>query len=119
MQQLKIETTNMAREIELLEVYKRRLLGQGLESCSDEELHDIDSQMERSLRNIKARKEQLFKEKIEQIQAKERLLLEENAKLCEKCGMKTWQPLAKEKETARNSEVETELFIGLPQMRYT
>ncbi|KAA8533793.1 hypothetical protein F0562_031310 [Nyssa sinensis] len=121
MQQLKHETSNMAKKIELLEVSQRRLLGQGLESCSVDELHEVDSQLQHSLRNIRARKAELFKEKIEQLKEKERLLLEENAKLCEKCGSK---PPAKEKEivtssrqSIQSSEVETELFIGLPEMR--
>uniref|UniRef100_A0A5B7BWS4 Uncharacterized protein n=1 Tax=Davidia involucrata TaxID=16924 RepID=A0A5B7BWS4_DAVIN len=119
-QQLRHETSNMAEKIELLEVSQRRLLGQGLGSCSVEELHEIDSQLGQSLRNIRARKDQLFKEQIEQLKEKERFLLEENAKLIEKCGVK---PPAKEKEivsmslSLRNSEVETELFIGLPEMR--
>uniref|UniRef100_A0A5B6YVG3 Putative MADS-box protein SOC1-like n=1 Tax=Davidia involucrata TaxID=16924 RepID=A0A5B6YVG3_DAVIN len=123
MQQLKNETTNMEKTIELLEVSTRRLLGQDLGSCSVEQLHEIDSQLQQSLRNIRARKAQLHEEQIEQLQAKERLLLEENAKLWEKCGMKTQQPQAKEKEIVRflqssqSSEVETELFIGLPEMR--
>ena len=34
----------------------RKLLGQGLGSCSVEELEEVESQLERSLRNIRARK---------------------------------------------------------------
>ncbi|XWS37744.1 hypothetical protein CRYUN_Cryun19dG0071300 [Craigia yunnanensis] len=69
-QQLKLEAANMVRKIELLEVSRRKLLGQGLGSCSIEELQEVQSQLERSLRNIKARKGHLFKEQIEQLKAK-------------------------------------------------
>ncbi|XP_022737109.1 MADS-box protein AGL42 isoform X2 [Durio zibethinus] len=69
-QQLRLEAANMVRKIELLEVSQRKLLGQGLGLCSVDELHEVESQLERSLRNIRARKE--------------RFLQEENAKLSEK-----------------------------------
>ncbi|GKU89425.1 hypothetical protein SLEP1_g3562 [Rubroshorea leprosula] len=106
-----IGTENMFKKIEFLEVSKRKLLGQGLGSCSVEELQEIGSQLEQSLKNIRARKE--------------RMLLEDNRQLCEKCGGsgKLWQQsLTKQRnainDSAQNkqcSEVVTELFIGLPQ----
>ncbi|XWS61081.1 hypothetical protein CRYUN_Cryun07bG0095100 [Craigia yunnanensis] len=55
-QQLRLEAANMARKIELLEVSQRKLLGQSLGSCSIKELQEVESQLERSLRNIRARK---------------------------------------------------------------
>ncbi|XP_022734931.1 MADS-box protein AGL42-like [Durio zibethinus] len=82
--QLRLEAENMARKIELLEVSQRKLLGQSLGSCSVEELLEVESQLERSLRNIRARKGHLFKEQMEQLKAKERFLREENAKLSAK-----------------------------------
>ncbi|GKU89468.1 hypothetical protein SLEP1_g3601 [Rubroshorea leprosula] len=84
MKHLRIETENMVKKIEFLEVSKRKLLGQGLGSCSVEELEEIDSQLEQSLKSIRARKAQLCKEHIQQLKAKGRMLLEENRKLCEK-----------------------------------
>ncbi|GKU89421.1 hypothetical protein SLEP1_g3559 [Rubroshorea leprosula] len=124
-QHSRIETENMVKKIEYLEVSKRKLLGQGLGSCSLEELQEIDSQLEQSLKNIRARKVQLYKEQIQQLKAKERMLLEENVKLYEKwCdGGKLWQqPLTQQRKVVndctqnnRCSEIETELFIGLPQ----
>ncbi|KAK6250519.1 hypothetical protein SCA6_004524 [Theobroma cacao] len=123
-QQLRLEAANMVKKIELLEVSQRKLLGQGLGLCSVEELQEIENQLERSLRNIRARKSLVFKEQIEQLKAKERLLREENAKLSEKFGGKQRRPSTQRKEAAifgsqssRSSEVETELFIGLPENR--
>ncbi|KAF3433064.1 hypothetical protein FNV43_RR24166 [Rhamnella rubrinervis] len=102
-----------------------QLLGHDLSSCSVEELQEIDSQLKRSLRRIVARKSQLFTEQIRQLKEKEKILLEENAMLSEKCGAKPSQPSVKETVAAtlcsqgslQDSEVETELMIGLPEIR--
>ncbi|XWS61082.1 hypothetical protein CRYUN_Cryun07bG0095100 [Craigia yunnanensis] len=106
-QQLRLEAANMARKIELLEVSQRKLLGQSLGSCSIKELQEVESQLERSLRNIRARKE--------------RFLREEHAKLSAKIGGEQWQPSTEQKAAATysclSSEVETELFLGLPENR--
>ncbi|KAJ9680831.1 hypothetical protein PVL29_019983 [Vitis rotundifolia] len=58
MQHLKHEAANMAKKIELLEISKRKLLGEGLGSCSIEELQQIEQQLERSVSCIRARKVQ-------------------------------------------------------------
>ncbi|KAK2650476.1 hypothetical protein Ddye_017965 [Dipteronia dyeriana] len=142
MQQLKNDADSMVKKIELLEVAKRRLLGEGLESCTIEELQQIEQQLVRSVGSIRARKTQVFKEQIQQLKEKEKMLVAENARLSEKCGAQPWQGLKekdkekeknKEKEQPENSpnnedhdddssptsDVETELFIGLPQSRRT
>ncbi|XP_027161167.1 MADS-box protein AGL42-like isoform X1 [Coffea eugenioides] len=122
-QELKLEAINMANTIEFLEASQRKLLGQDLGSSSLEELQQIDSQLERSLTNVRGRKTQLFKEEIERLRAKEMLLLEENARLSQKCGLESWHAPAKRKEigscsqSTQSSEVETGLFIGLPETR--
>ncbi|XVF12421.1 hypothetical protein REPUB_Repub08aG0116900 [Reevesia pubescens] len=124
MQQLRLEAAIMVRKIELLEDSQRKLLGQGLGSCSVEELQEVESQLERSLRNVKARKGHLFKEQIEQLKEKEIFLRVENGKLSAKSGGEQWQPSTQQKEAVtysgqsiQRSEVETELFIGLPENR--
>nr|XP_011470416.1 PREDICTED: MADS-box protein SOC1-like isoform X1 [Fragaria vesca subsp. vesca]XP_011470417.1 PREDICTED: MADS-box protein SOC1-like isoform X1 [Fragaria vesca subsp. vesca]XP_011470418.1 PREDICTED: MADS-box protein SOC1-like isoform X1 [Fragaria vesca subsp. vesca]XP_011470419.1 PREDICTED: MADS-box protein SOC1-like isoform X1 [Fragaria vesca subsp. vesca] len=141
MQQLKHESADMAKKIEILEASQRfmtwRLLGHDLDSCSAQELNQISSQLERSIRIVRDRKGQLFMEQIERLQAKERILLEENTKLHIACGARPWQQhIVQEKEvgaatynwmnssqssssqTISNSDqVETGLFIGPPAMR--
>ncbi|CAA3016749.1 MADS-box AGL42-like isoform X1 [Olea europaea subsp. europaea] len=86
-QHLKNEEAFMTKKIELLESSKRKLLGQGLGTCSVEELQDIDSQLEKSLKNIRARKAELYKEDIEKLKAKEKSLFEENTRLREKVSL--------------------------------
>ncbi|XP_048322084.2 MADS-box protein SOC1 isoform X1 [Ziziphus jujuba] len=123
MQHLKHETANMMKKIELLEVSKRKLLGEGLGACSIEELQQIEQQLERSVSSIRARKTQVFKEQIEQLKEKEKVLAAENARLCEKCGAQSVQPLNGQREnlgypeSCLSSDVETDLFIGPPERR--
>ncbi|KAG5095610.1 hypothetical protein JHK84_051198 [Glycine max] len=131
MQHLKQETANLMKKIELLEASKRfkillfnpssKLLGEGLGSCSLEELQQIEQQLERSVSNVRARKNQVYKEQIDQLKEKERALYAENARLCEQYGIQP-QPATKDPkeiqpyaESSPSSEVETELFIGLPR----
>ncbi|XWS77139.1 hypothetical protein CRYUN_Cryun01aG0236200 [Craigia yunnanensis] len=70
MQHLKTEAANMLKKIELLEVSRWKLLGEGLDSCTLEELQQIEQQLERSVSSIRARKTQVFKEQIEQLKEK-------------------------------------------------
>ncbi|XVE77021.1 hypothetical protein DITRI_Ditri13aG0028500 [Diplodiscus trichospermus] len=124
MQHLKTETANMVKKIELLESSKRKLLGESLASCTLEELQQIEQQLERSVSSVRARKTQVYKEQIEQLQEKERVLAAENARLYEKCGTqpgKGSNDPQKESmgydESSPSSDVETELFIGPPEGR--
>ncbi|KAG8652846.1 MADS-box protein AGL42 isoform X1 [Manihot esculenta] len=120
-QQLISESTEMVKKIEQLEILQRKFLGQELASCSLEELQEMDSKLEKSLSNIRAKKEVMFKEQIEQLKEKERLLLVENAILREKCDEKACPLPTQQKEVSFSSlssdisEVETRLSIRLPE----
>ncbi|XP_024173294.1 MADS-box protein SOC1 isoform X3 [Rosa chinensis] len=123
-QQLKHEATSMMKQIEHLEVSKRKLLGESLGLCSIDELQEIEQQLERSVNSIRARKAQVYKEQIEQLREKERVLTAENQRLNEKCeAMQPRQPVSEQREnlacpeSSPSSDVETELFIGLPERR--
>ncbi|XP_057487038.1 agamous-like MADS-box protein AGL19 isoform X1 [Actinidia eriantha] len=118
LQHLKEEAVSMSKKIELLDVSKRQLLGDCLESCSIDELHQIEETLEQSLSNIRARKDQLFKEKIKQLKEEERILVEENAKLREKCEKQSLLLSTTLQVGHREiSDVNTELFIGRPPER--
>ncbi|KAK4796648.1 hypothetical protein SAY86_028974 [Trapa natans] len=118
--------SDMEKKIELLEASKRRLLGEGLELCSIEELQQVENQVEKSLSRIRARKNQLLKEKIDLLKAEEKRLLEDNRKLREKLEGTGSGPTPLQASPNRLQEVlllyaspmddvETDLFIGLPQ----
>ncbi|XP_044505529.1 MADS-box protein SOC1-like isoform X2 [Mangifera indica] len=128
------DIANMVKEIERIEVSQRKLLGKDLDSCSVDELLNIDGQLKRSLRSIRARKAELFKEKTEQLKAKEKLLLEENDRLSlkeklfleenERLSLKPWQTLAQQKgathnsQSSQSSKIDTELSIGPTEIRF-
>ncbi|XP_057513235.1 agamous-like MADS-box protein AGL19 isoform X2 [Actinidia eriantha] len=106
LQHLKEEAVSMSKKIELLDVSKRQLLGDCLESCSIDELHQIEETLEQSLSNIRARKDQLFKERIKQLKEE-----------CEKQSLLLSTTL--QVGHREISDVNTELFIGRPPERRT
>ncbi|XP_019057926.1 PREDICTED: MADS-box protein AGL71-like [Tarenaya hassleriana] len=121
-QRLREEMGEMAKKIEILEVHQRKLMGQELDSCSVEELQEIADQIEKSLHIIRSRKAQLYEDQLEKLKAKERELLEERAWLCrryeERKLMLSESGKAKGgRGDRRTPEVETGLFIGLPENR--
>ncbi|KAI8545241.1 hypothetical protein RHMOL_Rhmol07G0025700 [Rhododendron molle] len=124
MQHLKHEAADMSKKIEHLENAKRKLLGEGLGSCTFDELLQIEQQLEKSASTIRARKMQVFREQIEKLKEKGRALAAENAMLYEKHGLHPQQESNEEgendqqsTESNENSDVETELFIGPPEGR--
>ncbi|KAG7982641.1 hypothetical protein I3843_04G063300 [Carya illinoinensis] len=119
MLQLKRSSASMAKQIELLDASQRKLMGHGLSSCTSEELQETESQLVRSLSLIRGKKAQLWTDEIEHLKEKERLLLEENARLIEKLSAqeKGIVPYRSQSSQASDIDVETQLFIGLPEMR--
>ncbi|CAL0315126.1 unnamed protein product [Lupinus luteus] len=126
MQHLKQEASIMSKKIDLLEASKRKLLGEGLGSCSIDELQEIEKQLERSVSSVRARKTQVFNEQIQQLKEKEKALDAENSMLSEKYGIypepvtkdhRENQPQPCEESSPSNSDVDTGLFIGLPDTR--
>ncbi|KAK4435238.1 MADS-box protein SOC1 [Sesamum alatum] len=115
-QHLKDEAAELRKKIELLEDSKRRLLGESLDSCSIDELEQVEQLLERSLNNIRARKNTLFSEQIDQLKEQEKNLMKENTRLRKKFEMLPLQLsiLPTVRPPAQAMEVETALFIGPP-----
>ncbi|KAL6495440.1 MADS-box protein soc1-like [Orobanche gracilis] len=159
-QHLKHEAESMMKKIEQLETSKRKLLGEGLGTCTIEELQQLERQLERSVNIIRARKNvhpntlcscgqegdlqyrdkytyginlqllrtqsemHVYKQQIEHLKEKGRALAAENAMLCEKFGVETQRKRSNKDKTigtsteiSEVSDVETDLFIGLPETR--
>uniref|UniRef100_A0A103XCM2 Transcription factor, K-box n=1 Tax=Cynara cardunculus var. scolymus TaxID=59895 RepID=A0A103XCM2_CYNCS len=122
-QHLKNETASMAKKIEALELAKRKLSGEGLGSSTIDELQQIEQQLERSVCIIRARKMQVYNEQLEELQAKEKILASQNAMLNVKCVVRPQEKMEEGRaslqmtECGESSDVETELFIGLPEKR--
>ncbi|KAL9231056.1 hypothetical protein vseg_006324 [Gypsophila vaccaria] len=123
MMHFKEESVSLEKKIKSLEVSKRKLMGDHLETCSIEELQQLETQLDKSLSSIRARKNVLFLERIDKLYEEEKLLLEENARLKDKLEMPSSE-LDQERDDNDNDnddddipEVETELFIGPPESR--
>ncbi|KAL0547876.1 hypothetical protein IC582_012307 [Cucumis melo] len=129
LQSVQSEAASLLKEIESVEVAKRKLLGEGLGKSSYEELQQLEQQLERSLSHIRARKNEVYREQIEQLKEKEKHLIAENAKLAKKYFVEeepqqspTDQIQIAEvspnyAESSSISDVETDLFIGPPKSR--
>ncbi|KAG2711260.1 hypothetical protein I3760_04G069000 [Carya illinoinensis] len=91
MLQLKRGSASMAKQIELLDASQRKLLGHGLSSCTSEELQETESQLVRSLSLIKGKK----------LPSQEKGIA----------------PYRSKSSQASDIDAETELFIGLREMR--
>jgi len=126
-QSLKDETACLVKKVEVIEAAKRRLLGENLGECTLEELQQLESQLERSVTKIRAKKNQVFNEQIKQLKEKEKQLAIENQRLTEKYGVfpkgssldnnPREETSPSEDTNSQISDVETDLFIGLPESR--
>ncbi|KAM0950180.1 putative transcription factor MADS-MIKC family [Dioscorea sansibarensis] len=115
------EATAISKKLEVIEASKRKLLGENLESCSIQELHELEFQLERSLCNIRGRRNLLITDQIEKLKEKERMLLEVNELLRQQCKAQPQLLLSSaprdtpsEEQSPNHIDVETELYIGRP-----
>ncbi|XP_031097906.1 agamous-like MADS-box protein AGL19 isoform X2 [Ipomoea triloba] len=117
-QHFKEEIATMSRNVDLLENTKRKLLGEGLESCSTDELQQIEDQLEQSLSNIRARKNFIYKERITKLKEEEETLRRQNADLRKRLEVKSLTLSTVQQDIdpqQKIMEVETQLFIGPPE----
>lgn len=112
----KQEVDSLAKEIELLETSRKKLLGETLESCSVEELHDLEIQTERSLVKIRGRKKHMLTEQIVRLKEREKMLLDENAELHRQgktlLNSAVLEDAARDDHASQFWEVETDLHVG-------
>ncbi|KAL6848475.1 hypothetical protein ACP4OV_021769 [Aristida adscensionis] len=133
-ERLKSEATTLGKKIDAIEAYKRKLMGEGIGSCSIQELEELEAQLEKSLSSIRQKKEKKLMDQIQELREKERNLLRENAMLRDQCmalpllelnkdNMNAAPPTTaaaaaaaggyQEPEDRDMEEVETELAIGI------
>ncbi|KAK3150315.1 hypothetical protein QOZ80_3AG0231610 [Eleusine coracana subsp. coracana] len=122
-EQIKADAEGLAKKLEALEAYKKKLLGEKLEDCSIDELQSLEVKLEKSLHIIRGRKTQLLEEQVRKLKEKEMTLRKNNEDLREKCKNQpvSVTPLAvattqeeHQKQTGDDMDVETELSIGFP-----
>ncbi|KAF8050153.1 hypothetical protein N665_2036s0004 [Sinapis alba] len=128
-QDLKNEVTVMVNKIELLQLHCRKLMGQDLGSCSVDELNEITIQIEKSLTHIRSRKAKVHEDEVGKLKAEiegRRELVNEKTTLHEMFEERPLWMQSRSLESEKNasssacenmniSDVETDLFIGLPR----
>ncbi|KAL3738076.1 hypothetical protein ACJRO7_019583 [Eucalyptus globulus] len=118
LQNMKGNSLDIVKMVELLNVSNSRLSGELSDMCSVEELQSTQNLLERSLSKIRARKNLLFKEQIMLLKQEEKKLLDENKKLRSKNEVRgPLKFVSEHPEVPRGQglDVETELSIGCPQ----
>ncbi|CAD6204303.1 unnamed protein product [Miscanthus lutarioriparius] len=126
-QQVEADAVSLANRLEALEKTKRKFLGENLEECSIEELHNLEVKLAKSLHVIRGKKTQLLEQQIAKLKEKERILLKDNKELRDKqrnlqppleappvlnrC-LPPW-PRTLKAPSNDDLDVETELYIGL------
>lgn len=107
---LKGKVTNMEDRIKMLESTERKMMGEGLLTCSVKELNQLEVQVERGLRHIRAQKTEILMAQADQLKRKEVLLTEENEYLRKKIFTMDSIGLG----SVQHIEVETQLDIRPP-----
>ncbi|XP_074263234.1 MADS-box protein SOC1 [Silene latifolia] len=128
LQNMKEEAAILAKKVETMEASKRKLLGENIGECSLEELQQLENQLEKSVNKIRSRKNQVYVEQIKKLTEKEKHLAAENHRLTEKYVVvpkessssavhQVEEASPSEDINSQISDVETDLFIGLPESR--
>lgn len=115
---LEEKVATMSDKIKQLEECKEKLMGVGLESYTVDELQKIENDLDRSLKHIRARKYELFKQQIKQLRNEERRLAKQNEEL-KKSVLQEVEPAKRSENDSRREmeDVETGLFLGPPKLR--
>uniref|UniRef100_A0ACD5ZCE9 Uncharacterized protein n=1 Tax=Avena sativa TaxID=4498 RepID=A0ACD5ZCE9_AVESA len=135
-QMCRSEAAALKQKINAIEAYQRKLSGEGLGSCSAQELQELELQLEKSLSNIRQKKQKKLMDQIVELREKEEKLLRENSVLREEykalpllelatrsveaaAAARSTEPDEEAEEEERRQrfmDVETDLVIGRPGM---
>ncbi|XP_031378134.1 MADS-box transcription factor 23-like isoform X2 [Punica granatum] len=81
MQSLRSETASLKLEISRLQESQRHLMGQELKEMRLEELNDLEAKLDTGLKNVRAQKDQIFKEEATELKEKTDRIEQENIEL--------------------------------------
>ncbi|XP_051197479.1 MADS-box transcription factor 56-like [Lolium perenne] len=80
-QMCRFEATALKQKIDAIEANQRKLSGEGLGSCSAQELQELELQLNKSLTNIREKKQKKMMDQILELRKKEEKLLRKNSDL--------------------------------------
>ncbi|KMT00931.1 hypothetical protein BVRB_9g221990 [Beta vulgaris subsp. vulgaris] len=128
----KLEVQNLRGQLEDLKYRKKQLLGEELSDLSIEHLENLENQVQTGIKSLRARKEQLWNEKITELNHKEIMVHQENMTLHRELVCLRQQVIelrskvyggrkeeAKSKYDISNSPVSMELELSLSRQEVT
>ncbi|KAG8641078.1 MADS-box transcription factor 23 isoform X2 [Manihot esculenta] len=81
------EAAGLRQQLNNLQESHRRLMGEQLYGLSMKDLHNLENQLEMSLRGIRMKKEQILTDEIKDLGQKGNLIHQENVELCKKMNL--------------------------------
>ncbi|GAB4853357.1 hypothetical protein Ancab_017534 [Ancistrocladus abbreviatus] len=83
----KMEAENLKGQLEELRMYHRQLMGEDISELSMEQIEHLEDQLEISSRALRAGKEQILKDKIQELNKQEAVIHRENLELHKKLNL--------------------------------
>ncbi|XP_031378131.1 MADS-box transcription factor 23-like isoform X1 [Punica granatum] len=112
MQSLRSETASLKLEISRLQESQRHLMGQELKEMRLEELNDLEAKLDTGLKNVRAQKDQIFKEEATELKEKTDRIEQENIELRRKLSEIMIQNNTKLKGEQGQADTRTRTSLG-------
>ncbi|KAH8519874.1 hypothetical protein H0E87_001349 [Populus deltoides] len=83
----KREAASLRKELQCLQEYRRQLMGEELSGLSIKDLENLENQLEKSMKGVRIKKEQILTDEIKEISQKGNLIYQENLELHKKADL--------------------------------
>ncbi|XP_052312222.1 MADS-box transcription factor 27 isoform X3 [Populus trichocarpa] len=83
----KREAASLGKELQCLKEYHRQLMGEELSGLSIKDLENLENQLEKSMKGVRIKKEQILTDEIKEMSQKGNLIYQENLELHKKVDL--------------------------------
>ncbi|XP_061952537.1 agamous-like MADS-box protein AGL16 [Populus nigra] len=83
----KREAASLGKELQCLQEYHRQLMGEELSGLSIEDIENLENQLEKSMKGVRIKKEQILTDEIKEMSQKGNLIYQENLELHKKVDL--------------------------------